>query len=87
MVRGIRLSLEAVDRRLEDAPATLGLILPLSLPGVIPGMILFFARSMGECDATITFVSNILGETETLPSTISTLTQVLGGDAGALGRH
>jgi molybdate transport system permease protein len=93
MVRAIRLSIEAVDRRLEDAAATLGaapirvflvVTLPLCLPGVIAGMVLSFARSMGEFGATITFVSNIPGETQTLPSAIYTLTQVPGGDAGAL---
>jgi molybdate transport system permease protein len=93
MVRAIRLSIEAVDRRLEDAAATLGagpvrvflvVTLPLSLPGIIAGMILSFARSMGEFGATITFVSNIPGETRTLPSAIWTLTQVPGGEAGAL---
>ena len=93
MVRAIRLSIEAVDRRLEDAAATLGagpvwvfclITLPLMIPGIIAGMILSFARSMGEFGATITFVSNIPGETETLPSAIYTLTQVPGGDAGAL---
>ena len=93
MVRAIRLSIEAVDRRLEEAAATLGarplwvflvITLPLILPGVIAGMILSFARSMGEFGATITFVSNIPGETQTLPSAIYSLTQVPGGDAGAL---
>lgn len=93
MVRAIRLSIEAVDRRLEGAAATLGagpvwvflvITLPLALPGIIAGMILSFARSMGEFGATITFVSNIPGETQTLPSAIYTLTQVPGGDAGAL---
>ena len=93
MVRAIRLSIEAVDRRLEDAAATLGaspfwvflvITLPLTLPGIIAGMILSFARSMGEFGATITFVSNIPGETQTLPSLIYTLTQMPGGDAGAL---
>jgi len=93
MVRAIRLSIEAVDRRLEDAAATLGarplwvflvITLPLTLPGIIAGMILSFARSMGEFGATITFVSNIPGETQTLPSAIYTLTQVPGGDVGAL---
>jgi molybdate transport system permease protein len=93
MVRAIRLSIEAVDRRLEDAAATLGaaplwvfmvITLPLTLPGIIAGMILSFARSMGEFGATITFVSNIPGETQTLPSLIYTLTQVPGGDTGAL---
>ena len=93
MVSAIRLSIEAVDRRLEDAAATLGanrvwvfliITLPLTLPGIIAGMILSFARSMGEFGATITFVSNIPGETQTLPAAIYTLTQVPGGDAGAL---
>ena len=79
MVRAIRLSIEAVDRRLEDAAASLGagpawvflvITLPLALPGAIAGMILSFARSMGEFGATITFVSNIPGETQTLPSAI-----------------
>jgi molybdate transport system permease protein len=93
MVRAIRLSLEAVDRRLEDAAGTLGaaplwvfliVTLPLMLPGIIAGMILSFARSLGEFGATITFVSNIPGQTQTLPSAIYTLTQVPGGDAGAL---
>ena len=93
MVRAIRLSIEAVDRRLESAAGTLGaspawvfatVTLPLCLPGVIAGAILCFAKSMGEFGATITFVSNIPGETQTLPSLIYTLTQVPGGDAGAL---
>jgi molybdate transport system permease protein len=93
MVRAIRLSIEAVDHRLEDAAATLGaspfwvflvVTLPLTLPGIIAGMILSFARSMGEFGATITFVSNIPGETQTLPSLIYTLAQIPGGDAGAL---
>jgi molybdate transport system permease protein len=93
MVRAIRLSIESVDRKLEAAAATLGaspawvfvtVTLPLILPGLIAGMILAFARSMGEFGATITFVSNIPGETQTLPSAIYTLTQVPGGDAGAL---
>lgn len=93
MVRAIRLSIENVDRRLEDAAGTLGanpawvfvtVTLPLCLPGVIAGAILCFAKSMGEFGATITFVSNIPGETQTLPSAIYTLTQVPGGDAGAL---
>ena len=93
MVRAIRLSIEAVDRRLEDAAATLGanrawvfltVTLPLIVPGIIAGMILGFAKAMGEFGATITFVSNIPGETQTLPSAIYTFTQVPGGDAGAL---
>lgn len=93
LVRAIRLSIEAVDPRLEQAAATLGagrpwvfltVTLPLALPGVIAGAILGFAKAMGEFGATITFVSNIPGETQTLPSAIYTLTQVPGGDAGAL---
>jgi len=93
MVRAMRLSIEAVDRKLEEAAGTLGanpawvfvvVTLPLILPGVIAGMILSFAKSMGEFGATITFVSNIPGETQTLPSAIYTLTQVPGGDTGAL---
>jgi molybdate transport system permease protein len=93
MVRAIRLSIEAVDRRLEDAAGTLGagpawvfftVTLPLILPGIIAGAILGFARSLGEFGATITFVSNIPGETQTLPTAIYTFTQVPGGDAGAL---
>ena len=93
MVRAMRLSIEAVDRRLEQAASTLGasplrvfatVTLPLALPGVIAGMILTFARAMGEFGATITFVSNIPGETQTLPSAIYTFTQVPGGDAGAM---
>ncbi len=92
LVRAIQLSVEAVDRRLEQAAATLGanrlyvfltVTLPLILPGVIAGAILCFARSMGEFGATITFVSNIPGETQTLPTLIYTLTQVPGGDAAA----
>ena len=93
MVRAIRLSIEAVDRRLESAAGTLGaspawvfltVTLPLVLPGVIAGTILAFAKAMGEFGATITFVSNIPGETQTLPVAIYTLTQVPGGDAGAM---
>lgn len=93
MVRAIRLSIEAVDARLESAAGTLGanpfwvfatITLPLCLPGVIAGAILSFAKAMGEFGATITFVSNIPGETQTLPSAIYTLTQIPGGDAGAL---
>lgn len=93
MVRAVRLSIEAVDRRLEDAAGTLGasplwvflvVTLPLCLPGIIAGMILCFAKAMGEFGATITFVSNIPGETQTLPSAIYTFTQVPGGDAGAM---
>src|SRR3954471_1544241 len=93
MVRAIRLSLDAVDRRLEDAAGTLGagtlwvfvtITLPLILPGILAGMILSFARAFGEFGATITFVSNIPGETQTLPTAIYTLTQVPGGEIGAL---
>ena len=93
MVRAMRLSIEAVDRRLEQAAATLGagpaavfltVTLPLSLPGTLAGAVLAFAKAMGEFGATITFVSNIPGETQTLPSAIYTLTQVPGGEAGAL---
>lgn len=93
MVRSIRLSIEAVDRKLEDAATTLGagpvwvfftITLPLILPGIIAGMILAFAKAMGEFGATITFVSNIPGETQTLSSAIYTFTQVPGGDAGAM---
>ena len=93
MVRAIRLSIEAVDRRLEAAAGTLGanpawvfatITLPLVLPGIVAGMILAFAKAMGEFGATITFVSNIPGETQTLPSAIYTFTQVPGGETGAL---
>ncbi|MDH0614562.1 MULTISPECIES: molybdate ABC transporter permease subunit [unclassified Agrobacterium] len=93
MVRSIRLSIEAVDRELEEAAGTLGaspfwvfltVTLPLTLPGIIAGMILAFAKAMGEFGATITFVSNIPGETQTLSAAIYTFTQVPGGDAGAL---
>jgi len=93
MVRAIRLSIETVDRRLEQAALTLGanpawvfatVTLPLMAPGILAGMILSFSRSLGEFGATITFVSNIPGETQTLPTAIYTLTQVPGGDAGAL---
>ena len=92
MVRSIRLSIEAVDRRLEQAASTLGagpfwvfltVTLPLVLPGIIAGMVLAFAKAMGEFGATITFVSNIPGETQTLSAAIYTFTQVPGGDAGA----
>jgi len=90
MVRAIRLSLEAVDRRLEQAARTLGagpwrtfaaITLPLSLPGVVAGAVLGFARSLGEFGATITFVSNIPGETRTLPLAIYAALQAPGGDA------
>jgi len=93
LVRAIRLSLDAVDGRLEEAAGTLGagrlfvfavVTLPLIAPGIIAGMVLSFARSLGEFGATITFVSNIPGETRTIPSAIYTLTQTPGGDIGAL---
>ena len=93
LVRAIRQSLETIDRRLESAAATLGagrlwvlasVTIPLSLPGVITGMLLSFARSLGEFGATITFVSNIPGETQTLPLAIYTFTQIPGGDAQAM---
>ncbi|HTP62097.1 MAG TPA: molybdate ABC transporter permease subunit [Burkholderiales bacterium] len=93
LVRAIRQSLEAVDRRLESAAATLGagrlwvlasVTIPLSLPGIVTGMLLSFARSLGEFGATITFVSNIPGETQTLPLAIYTYTQVPGGDPQAM---
>jgi molybdate transport system permease protein len=93
MVRAIQLSAAAVDRKLEQAAGTLGanplfvfltVTLPLMAPGIIAGAILSFARAMGEFGATITFVSNIPGETQTLPTLIYTFTQVPGGDAGAL---
>jgi molybdate transport system permease protein len=93
MVRAIRLAIESVDARLEEAARTLGanrawvfatVTLPLVIPGILTGMILCFAKAMGEFGATITFVSNIPGETQTLPSAIYTFTQVPGGDEGAL---
>ncbi|TPK47716.1 molybdate ABC transporter permease subunit [Mesorhizobium sp. B2-5-4] len=93
MVRAIRLSIEAVDRKMEAAAGTLGanplwvfgtITLPLILPGLIAGAILSFAKAMGEFGATITFVSNIPNETQTLPTAIYTFTQVPGGDEGAL---
>jgi len=93
MVRSMRLSIDNVDRRLEDAAATLGagpvwvwltVTLPLILPGILAGMILSFARALGEFGATITFVSNIPGETQTLPTAIYTFLQVPGGEVEAL---
>lgn len=93
LVRAIRQSLEAVDPRLESAAATLGagrlwvlavVTIPLSLPGIVTGMLLSFARSLGEFGATITFVSNIPGETQTLPLAIYAYTQVPGGDLQAM---
>lgn len=92
MVRSIRLSLENVDKGLEQAARTLGatpkwvfitITLPMILPGILTGTILAFARSLGEFGATITFVSNIPGETQTLPLALYSLTQTPNGDAGA----
>jgi molybdate transport system permease protein len=93
MVRAIRLSIEGLDQRLEAAASTLGasrlqvfftVSLPLIMPGLITGLILAFAKALGEFGATITFVSAIPGETQTLASAIYAYTQVPGGDAGAL---
>lgn len=93
MVRAIRLSLETIDHRLEAAARTLGsgpvrifltVTLPLIAPGILTGSILAFARSLGEFGATITFVSNIAGETRTLPLALFTLAQTPDGESGAL---
>jgi len=93
MLRAIRLSFDSIDRRLETAAGTLGasrtwtfflVTLPLALPGIIVGAILCFAKALGEFGATITFVSNIPGETQTIPSAIYTYTQVPGGEGQAL---
>jgi molybdate transport system permease protein len=93
MVRAIRLSFEAVDRRLEAAARTLGagpvtvfatVTLPLILPGILTGLVLGFARALGEFGATITFVSNIPGETRTLPVALYSLTQTPGAEGAAL---
>ena len=93
MVRAIGLSIEAIDGKLEHAAATLGagrvlvfltVTLPLALPGVLAGAVLAFARSLGEFGATITFVSNIPGETQTIPSAIYALIQSPDGDAAAM---
>ena len=93
LVRPIRLSIEAVDRRLEQASSTLGaapwrvfstVTLPLALPGVLAGMVLGFAKAIGEFGATITFVSNIPGETQTISSAIYSLIQTPDGDTAAL---
>lgn len=90
MVRAMRLSIEAVDRRLEQAAETLGasrarifatITLPLAMPGLLAGAVLGFARSLGEFGATITFVSNIPGETQTLPIAIYSALQVPGSEA------
>jgi molybdate transport system permease protein len=92
MVRPIRLAIEAIDARLEDAAATLGanrpfvfltVTLPLALPGLIAGIVLCFAKALGEFGATITFVANIPGETQTISAAIYTFTQVPSGDAAA----
>ena len=92
MVRAMRLAIEAVDPRLEEAAATLGagrarvfltVTLPLILPGIMAGAILAFAKAMGEFGATITFVSNIPGQTQTLPTAIYAFLQVPGGEAQA----
>jgi molybdate transport system permease protein len=92
IVRAMRLSMEAVDQRLEAAARSLGagrwrvfatITLPLTAPGILTGAILGFARSVGEFGATITFVSNIPGQTRTLPVALYTLTQIPGGDAPA----
>ena len=93
MVRAMRLSIEAIDPKLDAAAQTLGagrmgvfltVTLPLAVPGIVTGTLLSFARSLGEFGATITFVSNIPGETQTLPLAIYALTQVPGGDEAAL---
>jgi len=93
LVRAVRLSIEAVDRRLEDAAASLGargvsvfatVTLPLILPGLIAGAVLSFAKALGEFGATITFVSNIPGETQTIPSAIYTELQIPGGEPAAI---
>jgi molybdate transport system permease protein len=92
LVRPIRLALEAIDRQLEDAAATLGanpalvfftVTLPLALPGIVAGVLLCFARALGEFGATITFVSNIPGETQTISAAIYTFLQIPDGDAAA----
>jgi len=89
MVRAMRLSIENVDQRLESAARTLGarpwhvfwtVTVPLAMPGLLAGMVLGFARSIGEFGATITFVSNIPGETRTLPLAIYTALQIPGGE-------
>jgi len=93
LVRAVRLSLDSVDQGLEAAARTLGagpwrvfftVTLPLMVPGIITGTILAFARSLGEFGATITFVSNIRGQTQTLPLALYTLTQVPDGESGAM---
>ncbi|TBW40314.1 molybdate ABC transporter permease subunit [Siculibacillus lacustris] len=93
MVRAIRLSFEAIDDRIEQAAATLGapplwvfatVSLPLAARGIVAGAVLAFAKALGEFGATITFVSNIPGQTQTIPAAIYSYTQTPGGDLGAL---
>jgi molybdate transport system permease protein len=93
MVRAVRLAVTLVEPRLEEAARTLGagplrvwltVTVPLSLPGILTGLVLAFARSLGEFGATVTFVGNVAGETRTLPLAIYTYTQIPGGDAPAL---
>jgi molybdate transport system permease protein len=93
VVRAIRLAIEAIDPRLEAAAATLGarpsmvfftVTLPLALPGILAGAIIGFAKALGEFGATITFVSNIPGETQTIATSIYSYTQAPGGDDNAL---
>ena len=93
LVRPIRLSIEAIDSKLEQAASTLGaapwrvflnITLPLALPGILAGMVMGFAKALGEFGATITFVSNIPGETQTISSAIYALIQTPDGDAAAL---
>lgn len=93
MVRAVRLAVTLVEPRLEDAARTLGagplrvwltVTVPLSLPGILTGLVLAFARSLGEFGATVTFVGNVAGETRTLPLAIYTYTQIPGADGPAL---
>jgi molybdate transport system permease protein len=93
LVRAVRLSIEAIDPGLESAASTLGanrvlvfltISLPLMLPGILAGAVLSFARALGEFGATITFVGNIPGVTQTIPTAIYTYTQVPGGETAAL---
>ena len=93
MVRAVRLAVRLVEPRLEEAARTLGagplrvwltVTVPLSLPGILTGLLLAFARSLGEFGATVTFVGNVAGETRTLPLAIYTYTQIPGGDGPAL---
>ncbi len=94
MVRAMRLAIEAVDPKLEEAAATLGasdlsifgrVTLPLIAPGILAGAVMGFAKAMGEFGATITFVANIPGQTQTLPSAIWAALQIPGGESQALG--